>query len=362
MSPAVKPTSRRILLRVLAVTAGHWGLSGPITARAWVQATGEVKPLTQLRIGYQRSTANFIILKQQGVMEKRFPGAKIKWIDFPTGPQLFEALAVGSIEFGLTGDSAPVIAKADGKDLVYVGAEPTKQWSSAILVEKDSSIRTLTDLKGKKIALQKGSSQHSLRIQAVAKGGLQWSDIQPIYLIPSEARAAFERKSVDAWVISDPFYAATELTIQPRILTTGTDLSNNNSFYLASRSFAIDHPDAVAALFEELSRADQFVQQHRPQAIKLIANFSGLNALMVSLFLERCPPSPTGSITMTTVAQKQQLTDTFKKLGLIPKPVQSANFVWQPMVGSLTKAVGPERQAQHGLRRLSGNTFRQEYL
>ena len=155
---------------------------------------------------------------------------------------------------------------------------------------KDSAIKTLADLKGKKIALQKGSSAHYLLVSALEKAGLQWTDIQPIYLTPADARAAFERKSVDAWAIWDPFYASTELALSPRVLTTGIGLSSNNSFYLASRAFATDHPEALAVLFEELSRADQFVQQHRSEAIKLIADFSGLDAGVVSLFLQRRPP------------------------------------------------------------------------
>lgn len=323
-------SSRRSLLRILAVSAGFWGLSGPIVSSVWAKTTGAGRPLTELRIGYQKSAVNLVLIKQQGVLEKRFPDAEIKWVDFPAGPQLLEALAVGSLEFGLTGDSPPVFAQAAGKDLVYVGAEPAKPESSAILVGKDSAIKTLADLKGKKVALQKGSSAHYLLVQAVAKAGLQWADIQPIYLAPADARAAFERNSVDAWAIWDPFYAATELSIAPRVLTTGTGLSSNNSFYLASRRFATDYPDVLAALFEELTRADQFVQQHRPQAIKLISSFSGLDAGVVSLFLQRRPPSPVGPITTKTVAQQQQVADTFKKLGLIPKPVQVADIVWKP--------------------------------
>ncbi|MEK9953283.1 MAG: ABC transporter substrate-binding protein, partial [Curvibacter sp.] len=130
---------------------------------------------------------------------------------------------------------------------------------------KDSPLRKLADLKGRKVALQKGSSAHYLLVQAVAKAGLQWTDIQPIYLTPADARAAFERKSVDAWAIWDPFYAATELAVQPRVLATGRDLSSNNSFYLASRPFVSRHPDALAVLFEELTRADRQAQENRKE-------------------------------------------------------------------------------------------------
>lgn len=322
---------RRLLLRLLAVSAGAWGVSGPIGGNTvWAQNRAPAEPLALLRIGYQKSAVNLVILKQQGVLEKRLPQTKVQWIEFPAGPQLLEALALGSLEFGLTGDSPPVFAQAAGKDMVYAGAEPSKPESSAILVPKDSTVRTLADLKGRKVALQKGSSAHYLLVRAVEQAGLKWSDIQPIYLAPADARAAFERKSVDAWVIWDPYYAATELAIQPRVLTTGRGLSGNNSFYLASLPFATQHAPAIGILFEELTRADRFAQQHRPETIRLISDFSGLDAGVVSLFLQRRPPSPVGLLSAETVADQQRVADAFARLALIPKPVNVADIVWRP--------------------------------
>ena len=162
------------------------------------------------------------------------------------------------------------------------------------------------------------------------QAGLQWSDIQPVYLSPADARAAFERKSVDAWAIWDPFYAATELALQPRVLSTGQGLSGNNSFYLASRAFATQHPEVIAQLFEELTRADRFAQEQRPASIKLIADFSGLDAGVVSLFLQRRPRSPVAWLKADTVADQQRVADAFARLALIPKPVKVADIVWQP--------------------------------
>jgi len=331
--PSIAPgvsNARRSLLQLLVVTASSWGLGGPIALAQPAGSSAASEPLQQLRIGYQKSAANLVIVKQSGWLEKRFPTAKISWIEFPAGPQLLEALSVGSLEFGLTGDSPPVFAQAAGKDLVYVGAEPPKPDSSAVLVLKDSPLKSLADLKGRKVALQKGSSAHYLLVRAVEKAGLQWSDIQPVYLAPADARAAFERGSVDAWAIWDPFYAATELAIQPRALTTGRGLSGNNSFYLASKPFAEKHAPVIAALFEELTRADRLVQQERAAAIKLIADFSGLDAGIVSLFLQRRPPSPVGPIQPSSVTDQQRVADAFYKLGLIPKPVEVARIVWRP--------------------------------
>jgi sulfonate transport system substrate-binding protein len=323
--------NRRGLLRLMAVSAGAWGLTAPFgVPNAWAQGKDKAgKTLELLRIGYQKSAVNLVILKQQGVLEKRFPSTKVTWIEFPAGPQLLEALSVGALEFGLTGDAPPVFAQAAGKALYYVGAEPAKPESSALLVLHDSPIQTLADLKGKKIALQKGSSAHYLLVRAVEKAGLQWRDIQPIYLTPADARAAFERKSVDAWVIWDPFYAATELSVPTRVITTGQGLSGNNSFYLSSTTLAHQHPDVLEALFQELSRADRFAQEHRPEVIKLIADFSGLDAGVVSLFLKRRPRSPVGLLNAEAVAAQQNVADAFARLSLIPKPVKVADIVWR---------------------------------
>ncbi len=315
--------SRRGFLKLLAVTASAWGVGLPARAQR------DEAP-AQLRIGYQKSAVNLVILKQQGVLERRFPQARVQWIEFPAGPQLLEALSVGSLEFGLTGDTPPVFAQAAGKDLLYVGVEPPKPLSSAILVPRDSPVRELSDLKGKRVALQKGSSAHYLLVRAVDKAKLQWSDIQPVYLAPAEARAAFERRSVDAWAIWDPFYAAAELALSPRVLANGRDLSSNNSFYLASRAFVTQHPQALAALLEELTRADRLVQADRPTAIKLVADFSGLDAGMVSKFIARRPPSPVGLVSPAIAADQQRVADAFFRLGLIPKPVRVADIVWRP--------------------------------
>jgi sulfonate transport system substrate-binding protein len=334
---------RRRFGTLLAVTAAAWGLGLPASpARAQAQAQATTAPAPrgpeQLRIGYQKSAVNLVIAKQSGWLEQRLPGTRVSWVEFPAGPQLLEALAVGSLDFGLTGDSPPVFAQAAGKDLLYVGAEPPKPDSSAILLPPGSTLRTLADLRGRRIALQKGSSSHYLVVRAVEAAGLRWDEIQPVYLAPADARAAFERRSVDAWAIWDPFYAATELALRPRVLATGRTLSGNNSFYLASRAFATQHPAVVQLLFEELTRADRLVQERRPEAIKRIADFSGLDAGVVSLFLQRRPRSPVGPLSAQTVADQQRVADAFHRLGLIPRPVRVADIVWQPEAARLAAA------------------------
>ena len=237
MKTSLEPT-RRTVLSLLAVTAASW----------WGPAQAQAGALPQLRIGFQKGSLNLALLKSLGLLEKRLPASKISWAEFPAGPQLLEALAVGSVDFGATGDAPPVFAQAANKDLFYVGAEPPKPDSSAILVKPDAPLKSLADLKGRRIALQKGSSAHFLLVQTVKKAGLQWAEIQPVYLPPADARAAFERGAVDAWVIWDPYYAAAEVDGPVRVLATSRGLTGNNTFYLASRIAYRQRADAARAV------------------------------------------------------------------------------------------------------------------
>jgi sulfonate transport system substrate-binding protein len=114
------------------------------------------------------------------------------------------------------GEAPPIFAQAAGANLVYVANEPPSPRSEAIVVPGDSGLKTVAQLKGKKIALNKGSNVHYLLVRAIEKAGLKYSDITPVYLPPADARAAFERGSVDAWVIWDPLLAAAEKQLGAR--------------------------------------------------------------------------------------------------------------------------------------------------
>lgn len=321
---------RSVLVAVSAASLG--GRTGSAGAASNAAVPTSAAPAL-LRIGFQKSAVNLVVLKQQRALETRFATAKLQWIEFPAGPQLLEALSVGSLEFGLTGDSPPIFAQAAGREMLYVGAEPPKPLSSAVLVPAASPLRTLSDLRGKRIALQRGSSSHYLLLRAVARAGLQWGDIAPIYLAPSDARAAFEKGAVDAWAIWDPYYAATELDIKPRVLTTGAGLSNNNSFYLASKSFVTQHPSTVQGLLDALTQADAYVQSNRKEAAQLIADFSGLSLATVHLFLSRRPSSPAAPLSASLIADQQRVADAFLQQGLIPRALKVADIVWTPAHG-----------------------------
>ncbi|MBJ8419791.1 sulfonate ABC transporter substrate-binding protein [Acinetobacter courvalinii] len=284
----------------------------------------------QLRIGFQKSSINFAITKQQKLLEQEFPNAKVTWNEFPAGPQILEALAVGSIDVGVTGDAPPVYAQAAGKPLYYIAYETAKPLASAILIPKGSSLKQLADLKGKRIALQKGSSAHFLLVQAVRKAGLKWSDIQPIWLTPADARAAFQKGAIDAWAIWDPYYASTELEDQAKVLATGKNLSPNYTFYLAAPNFVQQHPQAVTGLLKQINQADRWVQQHQSETADLIGKSTGLKPAVSSLFVQRRPrPSAAAPLNAKVIAEQQQLADIFSQQGIIPNSIRIKQAVWQ---------------------------------
>ena len=161
----------------------------------------------RIRIGYQKSGA-FLLLRGEGALEKKFDalGFKVEWKEFPSGPPLLEALNAGSIDVGHSGDAPLIFAQFSGVPFKYIGTTSPAEASAGIVVAKDSPIRTLQDLKGKRLAFTKGSSSHYLVAKALAEAGLTFEDIKPVYLQPAEARAAFQSGSVDAWAIWDPFF------------------------------------------------------------------------------------------------------------------------------------------------------------
>src|SRR5690606_36750662 len=159
---------------------------------------------------------------------------------------------VGSVDYGVTGETPPVFAQAADADLLYVAHEPPAPTGEAILVPKDSPLRSVAEHKGKKVALNKGSNVHYLLVRALQDAGLKYSDIQPVHLPPADARAAFERGSVDGWVIWDPVQAAAERQLHACSLRDGTGLVVNHQFYLATRRYAQQNPQVVSILVEEI--------------------------------------------------------------------------------------------------------------
>jgi sulfonate transport system substrate-binding protein len=279
-----------------------------------------------LRIGYQKSASLLTLQKAQGTLEKRLSsrGVAVKWVEFPAGPQLLEGLNVGAVDVGFVGEAPPIFAQAAGANFVYIGNDPAGPEGEAIVVPKGSVINSVADLKGKKVALNKGSNVHYLLVRALEKAGLKYSDIQPIFLPPADARAAFEKGAVDAWVIWDPFLAAVEKQTGARILADGRGVVNNFNYYLAERGYAQKFPLTIKALFDDSALQAKWLKAHVKQAAALIAPLQGLSVDVVELALNRNQFGVV-PVTAAVAAEQQKIADTFFELKLIPKAIRIAD-------------------------------------
>ena len=283
-----------------------------------------------LRIGYQKY-GTLVLLKAKGTLEKRLAeqGVEVSWTEFPGGPQLLEGLNVGSVDFGVTGETPPVFAQAAGADLLYVAYEPPAPSSEAILVPKGSSLKSVAELKGKKVALNKGSNVHYLLVRALEDAGLKYSDITPIYLPPADARAAFERGSVDAWVIWDPFLAAAENQLQARSLRNGQGLVDNHQFYLATKPYAEQHPQVLNTLIEEVRAVGEDSKADPVAVTEQVAPLLGLSKDITAVAVKR-QGYGAQPLTPAVVAAQQKIADTFTALKLIPKQLSIKDVIWTP--------------------------------
>ena len=297
---------------------------------AVTQAQAASQDNNVLRIGYQKY-GTLVLLKAKGSLEKRLAeqGVEVSWTEFPGGPQLLEGLNVGSIDFGVTGETPPVFAQAAGADLLYVAYEPPAPSSEAILVPKGSSLKSVAELKGKTVVLNKGSNVHYLLVRALEDAGLKYSDITPIYLPPADARAAFERGSVDAWVIWDPFLAAAENQLQARSLRNGQGLVDNHQFYLATKPYAQQHPQVLNTLIEEVRAVGEDSKADPAKVTEQVAPLLGLPKDITAVAVKR-QGYGAQPLTSAVVAAQQKIADTFMALKLIPKQLSIKEVIWTP--------------------------------
>ncbi len=280
-------------------------------------------PPRTIHIGYQKY-GTLVFEKTRGTLEKRLAplGVTVRWTEFLGGPPLLEAMGAGSIDFGITGDAPPIFAQAAGVDLAYVGVEPASPHGEAIITLQSSPIQTVADLRGKRIALLKGANVHNLLVRVLAANGMALTDVQPIYLKPTDARAAFENGSVDAWVIWDPYLAAAETALPTRQIADGVAkdghmIDENREFFLAGRAYARANADIISTLLADLTETEAYASAHRPEVVSVLAPAMGMDPAAVKRATDRLAFG-VAPLTPANFASQQDIADLFAKLHLIP--------------------------------------------
>lgn len=310
MTRSFQPTWKKITI-----------LSASLATVMMLTACSKKTETTTLNIGYQKYGL-LPIIKARGDLDKALKqkGINIKWVEFPAGPQLLEGLNVGSVVFGEAGEAPPIFAQAANSKLVYIANQPAAPKAEALIVPKDSNIRSIQELKGKRVVLNKGSNVHYLLLKLLEANHLKLSDIDVVYLPPADARAAFEKGAVDAWVIWDPFFAAAEQQLGAKVLATGENLVSNHQFYLADREFAEQHPDVLKTVVNELNTTTQWVSQHQTDAAKLLEQQTGLSTEILSTSISRMGFG-VKPISNEVAKEQQYVADAFYQQKLIPNKI-----------------------------------------
>lgn len=307
------------------------------TAAAVLGSSSSAVAADKVRIGYQKfNTLN--ILKSRGTLEKALAplGLSVEWNEFAAGPQLLEALNVGSIDFGHAADTPPIIAQAAGTPFVYVAKEPPYPRGLAVVVRKDSPIGSIKDLKGKKVAIGKGWNVFNLLLVALEKNGLSLKDIEPVFVsTAADARSAFQQGSVDAFGTWDPFYAVVERSLDIRKLVDGKGLVANPTFYLASRNFAEKRQKLITTILGEVQKIDAWANANPIEVAKFLAPQLKVDALDLERATRRRKYG-VQPITKYDVTSQQEIANRFYDLRLIPKKISikdaivNTNFISNP--------------------------------
>jgi sulfonate transport system substrate-binding protein len=273
-----------------------------------------------VRMAYQTSGD---IVKIKGVVDKRLQslGIQVQWSPFPAGPQLMEAMNANRVDIGTVGETPPIFAQAAGAKLTYIAArKPSRGEGSAIVVQKDSPIKTLKDLKGKKVVFQKGSAAHYLLLRALGEVGLKYSDIQPVSLTPAEARDAFIQKKIDAWVAWDPSIAFVQETANARVLRNASGIATQGGFYMTRRDFAKENPELIKIILEEIDKLGQWAESNRDEVVKILAPELKIDPSILKVVVGR-RTFRLQKITSPVISEQQRIADLFYNEGVIPAKI-----------------------------------------
>lgn len=305
----------------LKLTAASVAVLGAPAARAQTAAK-------EVRIGYQK-TGVLVIARQQGTVEKRLSpgGISVKWVEFTSGPPMMEAISNGSIDFGAVGDAPPIFAQAADANIVYAAASPISN-GQGILVPPNSPIKSIQDLKGRRVGFTKGSSAHNVVVLTLAKAGLTYEEITPVYLTPPDAGPAFANGSIDAWAVWDPYFAIGEKKQNARILINAYEVGKTNAFFIANRDFANRQPATLRELIAGLSVAATWAENNREAVAKSLHEITGVPLDIQTLAANRASFA-IGPFTDDIVETQQRVADSFHKLGLIPKRITVRDIVWK---------------------------------
>lgn len=273
-----------------------------------------------VRIGYQKgNTLN--ILKESGFLEEALEaeGHEVEWLEFVRGGALMEGLFTGNIDFGHAADGPGIMAQAGNKPFYYVGADLPNPEGVGILVHADSGITSVEQLKGKSIGALQGGNHHYLALLAVQAAGLAIDDVEWVFLQDAaQMRSAFETKNIDALATYDPFFAGIEIDLDVVNLTEGENYGHpNRTFYFANVEFYEENKELVDTILNAIDRSDQWANENKEEAVKLVSEELGIAEPIIQRSLER-REFGVERLNEEILEAQQKQADLYYEIGLIP--------------------------------------------
>jgi len=277
--------------------------------------------LQTVTVGYQKGDP-FDIAKQRGEFVKKMKtkGYKVVWKEFQDGNSLMQALKAGSINYARTGDTPPVSALSTGTKLTYVAAGASKAKGSGILVSKNSSISSIKELKGKKVAYTKGTSSQYMILAALKKAGLSADDITWVNMDQSSASVAFSKGKVDAWATWDPYTSQAEITQNAKLLTNGVGITNNRDYILALQSYAKENTETSKYLIKYLEEDMQWANSNHDELITMMSDSLKVSKSVVKKMVERRTYG-ISAMNSTYAEEEQEIADLFYEDNLVENKV-----------------------------------------
>jgi sulfonate transport system substrate-binding protein len=243
--------------------------------------------LSEIRIDWATYNPVSILLRKDGLLEKEFEkdGIKVTWVQSAGSNKALEFLNAESLDFGSTAGSAALLARVNGNPVKAVGVYSKPEWT-ALVTGKDSTIAKVEDLKGKTVAVTRGTDPHIFLVRALADAGLSEKDLNLVLLQHADGKTALLRGDVDAWAGLDPLMASAEVQEGAKLFFRNP-AANTWGVLDTREDFAKEHPEIVSRVLSVYEQARQKALAD-PAALKaLLVEATGLPDAVIAKQLER---------------------------------------------------------------------------